>query len=39
MNVAILVPDKIAEFTTFIANLPPDLETIHHNQTFPYRRA
>ena len=39
MNLAILVPDKIAEFTTFITSLPPDLETIHHNQTFPYRRA
>ena len=39
MNLAILVPDKIAKFTTFITSLPPDLETIHHNQTFPYRRA
>lgn len=39
MNVAILVPNKTAEFTVFISNLPPDLESVHHNQTFPYRRA
>ena len=39
MNVAILVSDKVVEFTVFISNLPPDLEVVHHNRTFPYRRA
>ena len=35
-NFAIIVPHKFAgEFSTFITNITPDLEIIHHGQCFP----
>lgn len=38
MNTTLLVPDKTTKFTVFISILPPDLEVVHHNQTFPLKR-
>ena len=37
-NLAIIIPDKIKdEFSTFITNMTPDLEVVHHGQVFPMR--
>ena len=37
-NLAIIVPDKTkGEFSTFITNLTPDLEIVHHGQVFPMK--
>ena len=39
-NLFILIPNKIkGEFSTFITNLTPDLEVVHHGQVFPMRIA
>ena len=35
-NLAIIVPDKINDrFSTFITDITPDLEAVHHGQCFP----
>ena len=36
-NLAIVVPDKISEFSVFLTNIIPDREVIHHGKYFPMK--